>query len=63
LPDLRVSDESRILAREMLTTPIHNLTPRPWSRTTSRDLRRFLVTTIEQQIERRLITAQMLETL
>lgn len=63
LPDLRVSEESRILAREMLTTPIHNLTPRSWSRTTSRDLRRFLITTIEQQVERRLITAQLLETL
>jgi DNA repair protein RecO (recombination protein O) len=63
LPDLRVSEESRILAREMLTTPIHNLTPRSWSRMTSRDLRRFLITTIEQQVERRLITAQLLETL
>lgn len=63
LPDLRVSDESRNLAREMLTTPIHSLTPRTWTRTTSRDLRRFLITTIEQQVERRLITAQMLETL
>jgi DNA repair protein RecO (recombination protein O) len=63
LPDLRVSDESRNLAREMLTTPIHSLAPRTWTRTTCRDLRRFLITTIEQQVERRLITAQMLETL
>lgn len=63
LPDLRVSEESRELAREMLTTPIKSLAPRPWSRTTGRDLRRFLITTIEQQVERRLVTAQMLETL
>jgi DNA repair protein RecO (recombination protein O) len=63
LPDLRVSEESRELAREMLTTPIKSLAPREWSRTTCRDLRRFLITTIEQQVERRLVTAQMLETL
>ncbi|MFN9262734.1 MAG: DNA repair protein RecO [Acidobacteriota bacterium] len=63
LPDLRVSEESRELAREMLTTPIQRLAPRMWSRTTCRDLRRFLITTIEQQVERRLVTAQMLETL
>ncbi|MFN9895582.1 MAG: DNA repair protein RecO [Acidobacteriota bacterium] len=63
LPDLRVSEESRELAREMLTTPIQRLAPREWSRTTCRDLRRFLITTIEQQVERRLVTAQMLETL
>ncbi|MFO0502597.1 MAG: DNA repair protein RecO [Acidobacteriota bacterium] len=63
LPDLRVSEESRELAREMLATPIRSLAPRMWSRTTCRDLRRFLITTIEQQVERRLVTAQMLETL
>ncbi|MCX6587191.1 MAG: DNA repair protein RecO [Acidobacteria bacterium] len=63
LPDLRVSEESRELAREMLTTPIQRLAARDWSRTTCRDLRRFLITTIEQQVERRLVTAQMLETL
>ncbi|MBZ2180478.1 MAG: DNA repair protein RecO [Acidobacteria bacterium] len=63
LPDLRVSEESRELAREMLTTPIQRLAPREWSRTTCRDLRRFLITTMEQQMERRLVTAQMLETL
>ncbi|MFN9457385.1 MAG: DNA repair protein RecO [Acidobacteriota bacterium] len=63
LPDLRVSEESRELAREMLTTPIQRLAPREWSRTTCRDLRRFLIPTMEQQLERRLVTAQMLETL
>ncbi|MCA2965095.1 MAG: DNA repair protein RecO [Acidobacteriaceae bacterium] len=63
LPDLRVSEESRELAREMLATPIRSLAPRMWSRTTCRDLRRFLITTMEQQMERRLVTAQMLETL
>jgi DNA repair protein RecO (recombination protein O) len=63
LPDLRVSEESRELAREMLATPIRSLAPRMWSRTTCRDLRRFLITTMEQQMERRLVTAPMLETL
>lgn len=63
LPDLQVSSDSRELAREMLTTPIHQLQPREWTRFTARDLRRFLVSTVENHIERRLITASLLESL
>ncbi|MBM3784270.1 MAG: DNA repair protein RecO [Acidobacteria bacterium] len=63
LPSLRVSEESREIAKEMLTTPIGNLQPREWTRETARDLRRALVNVIEGHVERRLHTARVLETL
>ncbi len=63
LPDLRVSQESRELAREILTTPIAELTGRTWLKATSSDLRRFLVRQIEEHIERKLLTVPLLEAL
>jgi DNA repair protein RecO (recombination protein O) len=46
----------------MLRTPISRMTPRVWDRTTAADLRRFLVRQIEEHIERKLVTAPLLET-
>lgn len=63
LPELKVSRESREIAGEMLKTPISNLTARPWTRETAVDLRRFLVRSIEEHIERRLLTVPLLESL
>ena len=63
LPELRLLPESSAIAEEMLALPIAKLTPRGWTKDTARDLRRLLVREIEQQIERRLFTAPMLETL
>jgi DNA repair protein RecO (recombination protein O) len=63
LPDIRVCPESLEIAQEMMQKPIAQLTPRPWTRTTAADLRRALVRTIEEHIERRLVTAPVLETL
>lgn len=63
LPGLRVSQESLALADEMLRMPVAELTPRSWTRETASDLRRFLVREIETHIERRLLTAPILETL
>jgi len=63
LPDLRVTQESRDLADEMLLTPIANLSPRPWSKETSQDLRRLLNRLIEQHVERNLHTPKILESL
>jgi DNA repair protein RecO (recombination protein O) len=56
-----LSLESRRAAAEMLRTPVAQLQPRPWNRETSTDLRRFLVQRIESHIERRLLTAPLLE--
>ncbi len=62
LPPLRVEPASQALAEEMLHTPIGRMAPRTWDRATAADLRRFLVRQIEEHIERRLVTAPLLET-
>lgn len=63
LPDLSVSQESQAIAIEMLKTPIVALAERPWNKTTARDLRRFLVRQIEEHVERKLLSAPLLEAL
>jgi DNA repair protein RecO (recombination protein O) len=63
LPDLRLSNESRAIADEMLLAPIHNLTPRPWTKETATDLRRLVNRLIEQHVERNLHTPRILEAL
>lgn len=63
LPELRVSQESRAIAMEMLKTPIGQLERREWSKTTAADLRRFLVRQTEEHVERKLVTVPMLEAL
>jgi DNA repair protein RecO (recombination protein O) len=62
LPELRVSPESRTIAEEMMQRPISQLTDREWSQTTCADLRRFLIRQIQDQIERKLHSASILET-
>ena len=63
LPELRLLPESAAIAEEMLALPISKLTPREWTKDTARDLRRLLVREIELQIERKLFTAPMIESL
>jgi DNA repair protein RecO (recombination protein O) len=63
LPDLRLTPESRTIADEMLFTPIHQLTPRAWTKETAPDLRRLLNRLIEQHVERNLHTPRILESL
>src|SRR5947209_6219761 len=61
LPELPASAQAQQIAREMLVTPIAQLTPREWSKQTAQDLRRFLIRTVEDHIERKLRTAAVLE--
>jgi len=56
-----LSFESRRMAAEMLRTPVGQLSGGPWTQATCADLRRFLVQSIEDHIERRLVTAPLLE--
>jgi DNA repair protein RecO (recombination protein O) len=63
LPELRVSRESRAIAEEMLQKPIGQLSEREWGRATAADLRRFLVRQVEEHVERKLLTAPLLEAL
>ena len=63
LPELRVSADSRNIANEMITTPIHQLSVRPWTKETASDLRRLLNRLIEEHVERKLRTPAALEAL
>jgi DNA repair protein RecO (recombination protein O) len=63
LPELRVKQESAEIANEMLEKPLTGLTAREWSKTTASDLRRALVRTMEQHVERKFLTVPLLEAL
>ena len=56
-----LSAESRSIAAEMLRTPVSQLSRNHWDQDTAADLRRFLVQQIESHVERRLITAPLLD--
>jgi DNA repair protein RecO (recombination protein O) len=65
MPDMgsapKLMPGSRAIALEMLRTPVAQLSQTGWDQGTAADLRRFLVRQIETHIERRLITAPLLE--
>ena len=63
LPELRIAPESRLIAEEMMRTPIGQLSERTWSRATAADLRRFLIRSVQEHIERRIQSAALLESL
>jgi hypothetical protein len=63
LPPVHLSEDDRTAAEEMLHNPLSRLEPRAWSRQTLAGLRRQLVNLIEDQVERKLLTTQYLETL
>ena len=56
-----LSMESRAVADEMLRKPVAHIGQTGWERETCADLRRFLVQQIERHIERKLMTAPVLE--
>jgi DNA repair protein RecO (recombination protein O) len=55
--------ESRQLAAEIFRSPIEQFAGRPWKRQQGLDLRRFLAQRIERHLEKKLVTAGMLERL
>lgn len=63
LGEMRISSESRGLADEMMQTPIGKLQQREWSPATAADLRRSLIRSMQQHVERRLQTVPLLEAL
>jgi DNA repair protein RecO (recombination protein O) len=63
MPAMRVRPDSLAIAQEMFEKPIRDLTPREWSLHTAVDLRHTLNHLIEEQIEKRLRVAPMLEKL
>jgi len=63
LPELKVGREGRLIAAEMLKKPVGELPRRDWTKQTAADLRRFLVRTVEEHIERKLVSVEHLESL
>ncbi len=63
LPPIEIDDEERAIAEEMLRTPLSSLAPRQWSRAILAGMRRQLCESIEEHVERRLVTSHYLETL
>ena len=55
--------ESRTLAEEMFRSPVDKFEGTPWPRQRGADLRKFLTQRIERHIEKKLVTAAMLEKL
>jgi DNA repair protein RecO (recombination protein O) len=63
LASSEMSMESRLLAAEMFRSPVDAFAGAPWPRQRAVDLRRFLTQRIERQLEKKLVTAAMLEKL
>lgn len=61
LASSEISAESRALAAEMFRAPVESFAGAPWPRQRAGDLRRFLEQRIERHIEKKLVTAAMLE--
>jgi DNA repair protein RecO (recombination protein O) len=56
-----MSRESLALAVEMFRSPVADLAGAPWPKQRGADLRRYLVVLMERHIEKKLVTASMLE--
>ena len=63
LASSEISPESRALAAEMFRAPLTKFSGLEWSKSRAADLRRFLVQSLERHIEKKLVTAAMLQRL
>jgi DNA repair protein RecO (recombination protein O) len=61
LASSEISAESRALAARMLRAPLEDFAAKPWAKSQAADLRKFLVQTLQRHIEKKLITAAMLD--
>ncbi|HMK31905.1 MAG TPA: DNA repair protein RecO [Terriglobales bacterium] len=61
LASSELSVESRALAAEMFHTSVDALAGAPWPKERGRDLRKYLIQILERHIEKKLVTAAMLE--
>jgi DNA repair protein RecO (recombination protein O) len=58
-----LSAESRKIAAEMFRVPVEKFVGDPWPKERGADLRKFLIQIVERQIEKKLVTAAMMERL
>jgi DNA repair protein RecO (recombination protein O) len=61
LASSELSAESRVLAAQMFRAPLESLTGTPWPKERGADLRKFLVQILQRHIEKKFVTAGMLE--
>ena len=61
LASSEISAESRMIAAGMFRAPVETFTSLHWPRQRGADLRRFLAQSIERHIEKKLVTASMLD--
>ncbi len=61
LASSEISQESRALAAEMFRSPVDALGDVPWPKECGADLRKFVIQTLERHIEKKLVTAKMLQ--
>ena len=56
-----ISGDSRALAAQMFRAPVETFAGMPWPRSQAADLRKFLSQSLERHLEKKLVTAAMLE--
>jgi DNA repair protein RecO (recombination protein O) len=61
LASSEISNESRILAAHMFRAPVDSFAEIPWPKALGADLRKFLIQILQRHIEKKLVTAGMLE--
>jgi DNA repair protein RecO (recombination protein O) len=61
LASSEISSESRALAAQMFRAPVESFAGTPWPKSQAADLRKFLIQILQRHIEKKLVTAAMLE--
>jgi len=61
LASSEISSESRSLAAKMFRAPVETFAGMPWPRSQAADLRKLLIQILQRQLEKKLVTAGMLE--
>ena len=61
LASSEITTESRALVAKMFRAPVESFAGIPWAKSRSSDLRKFLIQTLQRHIEKRFVTAGMLE--
>jgi DNA repair protein RecO (recombination protein O) len=61
LASSEISSDSRALAAQMFRAPADSFAATPWPKSQAADLRRFLIQILQRHLEKKLVTAAMLE--
>jgi DNA repair protein RecO (recombination protein O) len=61
LASSEISSESRTLAAKMFRAPVETFAGMPWPRSQAADLRKLLIQILQRQLEKKLVTAGMLD--